>query len=131
MNDDHSREDIIRYRIEKSEELLNEVALLIEHGFANAAVSRMYYACYHSISALLFSHNIETKTHRGLRQQFGNHFVKTGIIDIEKAKFFNDIADKRNKSDYDDFIAFDLEKAKEIFPQIKEMVKVVREHTII
>lgn len=104
-----SKEDIIEYRIQKSRDLLDEIRFLIDNGFANTAISRMYYACYHAISALLFNYTIDTKTHRGLRLQFNNHFVKTGKINIEKAKVFAMIYERRQESDYDDFMEFTLE----------------------
>lgn len=121
----HPTKEIINYRIDKSKEILKEVKLLLDNNFANAAVSRMYYACYHSISALLFSHGIETKTHKGLRQQFGLHFVQTGIIPIQNASIFTEIADRRHESDYDDFMNFSIDRAKEFYPAIIELVQLV------
>lgn len=125
MSQNHSKTDIIKYRCEKSKELLKEVEFLLQGGFANAAISRMYYAAYHSISALLYSHGIETKTHKGLRQQFGNYFVKTDLIPLAQAAVFNEIYDKRQQSDYDDFMEFSIERAKEIFPDIKILIEKV------
>ena len=126
MMDEEYKKAIVKYRLEKSDELLKEVRLLIDNGFANASVSRMYYACYHVISALLFSHNIETKTHKGLRQQFGLNFVRNNLIDIKIARIFTIIADKREESDYDDFVRFSLEKVNEYFVDVKEFVEAVR-----
>lgn len=122
MKQAYAKSEIIKYRREKSLELIREVEFLLQGGFPNAAVSRMYYAAYHAISALLFSHDIETKTHKGLRQQFGNHYVKTGLIPVSLAAVFNEIYDKRQQSDYDDFMEFSLEKAWELFPEIKELI---------
>lgn len=131
MNEDglNSNKDIIKYRLQKSKELLEEIQFLLEGGYANASISRMYYAGYHAISALLFSYGIETKTHRGLRLQFNNHFVKTHLIEVDKAKVFAEIADKRHQSDYDDFMDFTIERAKEIFPDIVELVTTVHRLT--
>ena len=125
----HSIKEIIDYRVEKSNEILKEISFLLDNNFANAAVSRMYYACYHSISALLYSHGIETKTHKGLRQQFGRNFVQTGIIPINVARVFTEIADRRHESDYDDFMNFTIDRAKEFYPYIQELVNLV--HTLI
>lgn len=122
----HTVKEIIDYRIEKSNEILREVDFLLNNNFANVTVSRMYYACYHSISALLFSHGIETKTHKGLRHQFGRHFVQTGIIPIHVARAFTEIADRRHESDYDDFMNFTIERVKEIYPSIIQLVSIVQ-----
>ena len=131
MKESYTKEEIIRYRHDKSLQLIKEVEFLLDGGYANAAVSRMYYACYHAISALLFSHGIETKTHKGLRLQFGNHFVKTGKIDAVEAMVFTEIADKRHQSDYDDFMDFSVERAKEFFPEIKRLIETVNRMTIL
>ena len=50
-----SKNEIIAYRRQKAHELLNEVQLLIDNKLWNSAVSRMYYACFHVVSALLIN----------------------------------------------------------------------------
>lgn len=70
------RKSIIEYRIEKSLGLLNEVKILLDNKLANSAVNRMYYACFHAVSALLIKNNVEVHTHSGIRQTFGKNFCK-------------------------------------------------------
>ena len=120
-----SKEDIIKYRLQKSSKLLEEIKFLLDNGYANTAISRMYYACYHAISALLFLNNIDTRTHKGLRLQFNNHFVKTGKISLDKAKVFARIYERRQESDYDDFMEFTLEQAQEFYPAIVDLITTV------
>lgn len=84
----HNRRDIINYRKEKALALLDEVKMLIDLKFANSAINRMYYACYHAVSALMLQHEVEVKSHKGLRQMFGSNFVRTGIIPSEDARMF-------------------------------------------
>ena len=120
-----SKEDIIKYRLQKSSKLLEEIKFLLDNGYANTAISRMYYACYHAISALLFHNNLDTRTHKGLRLQFNNHFVKTGKISLDKAKVFARIYERRQESDYDDFMEFTLEQAQEFYPAIIDLITTV------
>lgn len=124
-----SKEDIIKYRLQKSSKLLEEIKFLLDNGYANTAISRMYYACYHAISALLFHNNIDTRTHKGLRLQFNNHFVKTGKISIDKARIFARIYERRQESDYDDFMEFTLSQAKEYNSVIIDLIKII--HSLI
>lgn len=112
------RKEIVRYRIEKAQKLLEEVDILLANGLYNSAVNRMYYSCFHVVSALLVENAIEVKSHKGLRQLFGIHFVKTGIVDISEARIFARIYDKRQASDYDDFMDFGEEEVKVLFPQV-------------
>lgn len=53
MNDE-LRNEIIQYRLESAEALLNEIDSHINNGFYNTAVNRMYYACFYSVSALYY-----------------------------------------------------------------------------
>lgn len=120
-----SRSDIISYRCEKALSLLKEVEILIGLSLGNSAVNRMYYACYHAVSALLLSNEIDVKTHKGLRQTFGASFVKTGLISPNDARIFSRIYDKRQASDYDDFMDLDIEEVKLLQPQINKFVELV------
>lgn len=104
------REALIKHRVERAKGSIEEARLLLENEKYNAAVNRLYYACYYSLIALLFQNNIETKTHAGARQMLGLHFVKTSRIDSELAKFYSQIFDARQTGDYDDFISFEKEE---------------------
>ncbi|KAF0201323.1 MAG: putative conserved protein related to C-terminal domain of eukaryotic chaperone [Bacteroidetes bacterium] len=103
------KSDLIKYRLTRAKETLGEIHLHVENELWNTAVNRIYYACFYSVSALLLKHNINATTHSGVRQMFGLHFIKTGIIPKESGKFFSDIFDMRQTGDYDDFVVFDKE----------------------
>jgi len=67
----YTPEDYSAYRLERAKETIPEVETLMDGGFWNAAISRMYYACFYAVGALLIKHGIEVSTHTGLRQMFG------------------------------------------------------------
>lgn len=119
-----SKNEIIAYRRQKAHELLNEVQLLIDNKLWNSAVSRMYYACFHIVSALLISRDVNVKTHSGIRQAFALHCVKTRIIPVEIGRVFMKLYDKRQSSDYDDFIYF---KEEEVIPMFRQVLNFVDE----
>lgn len=121
MNED-VRQDIVAYRLRKANQLLHDVDVLIENELWNSTINRMYYACFHAVSALLIKNGIQVKTHMGVRQAFGLHFVKTGLISLEFGRVFSRIYDKRQSSDYDDFIEFTKEEIEKLYPQIKAFV---------
>ncbi|HNS29318.1 MAG TPA: HEPN domain-containing protein [Tenuifilaceae bacterium] len=81
----YHRDDYIRYRIERAKETLVEVEKHIENCFWNTAVNRLYYACFYAVSALLLKNNIEVSSHSGVRQKFGQLFVKTEKFDKDLA----------------------------------------------
>lgn len=119
------RQDIVAYRLRKANQLLHDVDVLIENELWNSTINRMYYACFHAVSALLIKNGIQVKTHMGVRQAFGLHFVKTGLISLEFGRVFSRIYDKRQSSDYDDFIEFTKEEVEKLYPQIKAFVMAV------
>ena len=125
MNED-VRQNIVMYRMGKARQLLHDVDVLIENELWNSTINRMYYACFHAVSALLIKNGIEVKSHMGIRQAFGLHFVKAGKVSLEYgAKSFSRIYDKRQSSDYDDFIDFTKEEVEKLYPQIKSFIMVI------
>lgn len=100
---EYKPEDYIKYRIDRARETLAEVGTHINNEFWNTAINRMYYACFYAIGALLVQNNIEVASHQGVRQKFGEYFVKTGKFDKTLAKHFTELSDKRYKGDYNDF----------------------------
>lgn len=100
------REELIKYRLAKARETFEEVELHIENELWDTAVNRLYYACYYAVIALLIDKEIQPHTHTGVRQMFGLHFVKAGLVDNSTGKFFTDIYDMRQTCDYDDYIEF-------------------------
>ena len=101
---DADRKEIVKYRINRAHETLQEVDIFIEHQLWNTAVNRLYYACYYAVNALLINLKIKAQTHAGVRKMFGLHFIKTGKIDKDSGKFYSILFDKRITGDYDDFV---------------------------
>lgn len=122
---EQQRVDIVRYRIENAQNTLAEVESHRDNGYFNTAVNRMYYACYYAASALLIANQIVTKSHEGVRQQFGLNFVMTGKISPEQGRFFSRLFSKRTTGDYDDFITHTRETVDDLLPQAQDFVKTI------
>lgn len=120
-------EEYVQYRISRAHETLDEINLLLENKLWNSAISRMYYACFYAIGALLVQNGISTSSHAGLRQRFGQEFVKTGRINKELAKHFSELFDKRQKGDYNDFIDFDEDTANRLKQPTIDLIKAIEE----
>ena len=101
--DEQSRLGLMHYRMERADEALEEAAILSERCHYNAAVNRLYYACFYAVQALLLKHHITATTHAGVKAMLGLHFVSKGIISIEHGKTFNTLFEKRHSSDYEAF----------------------------
>jgi uncharacterized protein (UPF0332 family) len=98
--------DLIDYRREKAAETLENARVSLEKKHLFSAVNRVYYALFYEISALLKTKNLSSPKHSGIRALFNQHFVKTGIVEVEIGKFYSDMFVFRQKGDYEDFIYF-------------------------
>jgi uncharacterized protein (UPF0332 family) len=87
----------------------------------------MYYACFYAVGALLIQQGIETSSHNGTRQKFGQLFVKTGKIERNLAKHYTDLFGKRHKGDYNDFFDYDEQTAIHLFPATKRFIEKIEE----
>jgi uncharacterized protein (UPF0332 family) len=116
------RQELVKYRISKARETFNEVDLHVENKLWNTAINRLYYACYYAVIALLVDKDIHAQTHSGVRQMFGLHFVKSGLIDKESGKFYTDIFDMRQTGDYDDYIDFKKEDVLDLIEPANELI---------
>jgi uncharacterized protein (UPF0332 family) len=74
------------------------------------------------VIALLADKDIYAQTHSGVRQMFGLHFVKSGLIDKELGKFYTDIFDMRQTGDYDDYIDFKKEDVLDLLGPANELI---------
>lgn len=93
--DEESKKALIVYRMQRSHETLKEAKVMIRETFYNAAVNRLYYACYYATVALLLKYDIQTQTHNGVKTMLGLHFVSTGKISVKIGKTFNTLFEKR------------------------------------
>ncbi len=126
MNSDDIKE-LVAYRLQRSKETKAEVPTLIKLGYYNTAVNRIYYACFYAVNALLLKDGIAAKRHDGVRQMLGLHYVKTGMIPKELAKYYTDLFDRRQTGDYDDFLDYDKETVEELYKPANDFIKAIED----
>jgi uncharacterized protein (UPF0332 family) len=122
-----SREALSAYRLQRAKETLLEADALIAGEFYNAAVNRLYYACYYAVIALLIKNNIAAQTHQGVRQMFSLHFVVTGKILQQYSTFYSRLFNDRISGDYDDYVQYDAEMIRIIRPQAETFIRIIEE----
>lgn len=123
----YNKEDLIRYRLEKSKITFEEAISLAKNDFWNGAVTRLYYSCFYSVIALLVSKGLSVSTHNGVRTEFFRRFIKTGILPKAYSSFYSDLMSKRQESDYDDFLEFREEDISPLFEKAKDFNSTIRE----
>ena len=125
--DEQSRQGLVRYRIERADETMEEVGLMAGHGHYNAAVNRLYYACYYAAEALLLQNHIAASTHAGVKAMLGLHFVSKGILSLTDGKTFNTLFEKRHSSDYEAFAYCDKELVDSLIPRAETFIANIKE----
>lgn len=119
------RKAIVAYRIENAHKELSALQVLIENELWNNAMSRLYYACFYSVTALLVSAGIETQTHKGVRSMFALHFIKNGKLSSEWNIFYTRLLENRHIGDYEDFFDFDQSTVLDTYGKAKEFVSII------
>ncbi len=123
--DPNEIEALADYRLERAWKTLGEVSYLDEGGHYNAALSRLYYACYYAVLALFIKNNINASTHAGVKQMLGLHFIITNKIPQKSGRTYNDLFDMRQSSDYEDFTYHSHEDVEEMLPKAKEFIQTI------
>jgi uncharacterized protein (UPF0332 family) len=60
----------------------------------------VYYAAYHAAVALLLAEGLDARSHAGVGQLLGLHFVKTGRLDPDDGRLFARLQKYRIEADY-------------------------------
>ncbi len=122
--EDKYYDELVKLRLERAEELIEEAKKLLADRSYKSANNRAYYAMEKALNALLIDKHIETKTHTGAMKMFNVEYVR-----VENAFFSNEdyrLVSKaeqiRNSSDYDDFYVTNKEEAKQ---QVEDAIYIV------
>ena len=108
-------------------EALKEADYNTAGGYYNAAVNRLYYACYYAASALLLNCEIEANTHNGVKTQLSMHFVRTGHLSLDHGATFSLLFEKRQASDYSDLAYCDLALVNTLRPRAEAFINAMEQ----
>ncbi|NLJ00706.1 MAG: HEPN domain-containing protein [Bacteroidales bacterium] len=125
--DEKSISALSEFRLQRAKQTLHEAMDIASRGHHIAAVNRLYYACFYAVNGLLIKNKIIVRTHTGVKQMFGLHFVKTGKLDPVFGRFYSRLFNDRISGDYDDFVSFDKEMVEELIPQAEEFICQIKE----
>lgn len=127
--DKEKRDTVVSLEIAKAFTTQEEVDLLVEKGYWNAAANRLYYSVFHAVSALLIHDGIRIKSHKGAGIMLNQHYIQTNKISPELGKLYHRLELMREESDYNCFyntspeeLKKELEPARELIDTIAKMV---------
>jgi uncharacterized protein (UPF0332 family) len=121
-----NKSEYIQYRFKRAQESFEEALIMIQNCKWNTAISRLYYSCYYATIALLLKHDIEVRSHSGVRTKFSDTFIKTGEIDVKYGKLLSHLADYRQKGDYGDLYDYDDKIVLPLVDQVKEFISTIQ-----
>ena len=122
----YQKEDLIRYRLDKSLVTFQEAKSLSESKFWGGAANRLYYSCFYAVIALLAKDDINASTHNGVRTEFFKQYIKTGILDKKFSSLYSNLMSKRQESDYDDFHEFSKEEIMPLFDDVQSFIEIIQ-----
>ena len=114
--------------IDKAEKFLStaEQALNIED--YDSCASRCYYAMFFMAEAVLLTKNLTASSHKGVISLFGEHFVKTKILERNLGKALNDAYDKRLVGDYGVGFTFTKDQAQDLLETAQDFVQKLKNY---
>lgn len=126
-NNEGTKYDLARYRIETAKSDLRSAKLLLEADEYRGANNRAYYAIYHAISAVHALAGKAYKRHKDALSNFNKDYIHSEVFPKEYGRRIAEAEEIRHASDYDDFyIATKAEVEKQIDTAMKlaELVEV-------
>ncbi len=114
--------DILRYRMAKAREVLEDAGDLVARKRLTSAMNRIYYSMFYSAIAILATRNLSSARHSGTIALLFDNFVKTGSFPTGLARQLAIAFDLRSESDYKDFVAPTDGQAQEMLESAREFV---------
>lgn len=102
-----------RAELRKSRDAMAAADALSAAGLYDDAVSRLYYAVFHMVSAVLLSVDVEVKTHGALQSLFAQHVVRPGLVGTDCSRRLAALFGVRQQVDYNRHFQMDERGAQE------------------
>lgn len=124
--DEQNRQTLVGLYWNKSVNTFDELESAIKDEKWNMAANRMYYSVFHAVTALLVKDGHQVNSHRGIKGALGLYYVKTGLIDVEEARVFAQLATLRERADYDIIFTASRDDIMKLFPQTACLVEKIK-----
>ena len=118
--------ELVKYRLERAFQTIDEAKLLFDSGYINAYVNRLYYACFYAVSALLILKGKSTSRHGQLRAMFHKDYIKSGLLSKDSGRHFDLLFQSRQTGDYVDHIVFKADEVKDWLEKTKRFIEEIQ-----
>lgn len=120
--------DLIKYRLDSSEEKLISAKLLLDAGQFKDSIGRSYYAIFSGVRAVLAKDKIDFSKHAGVIAYFQREYIKSGIFDKKYSKYIQSAFQIRNNCDYNDFFIASRQDAEIQYQNALELLEVIKRY---
>ena len=117
------KQELIRYRLQRAREMLEDGELLLREGRFTSASNRIYYAMFYATSALLATKDLSSSRHSGAIALLHDNFVRPGVFPRELARQLSLAFEMRNDSDYEDFVTPEPGELTEMLANARSFVQ--------
>ena len=124
---DEERRTMVALQMEKAHRFLNQAQMVLDLQQWDLAANRYYYACFHAVQALFIYNGLASKRHSGMLSQFGQHFIKTGIIEDRLGGFLTRMEQLREKGDYNCLFSISKEELDTIIDPAHQLIQAIEE----
>ena len=114
--------------LDKASRAIRAAAALLRDGDIDFAAARAYYAMFYTAQALLSESGIRSRKHGGIHGAFGEHFIKTGLLDPKFHRWLLDAFDKRTQGDYGIEPLVTSRDVEQMIGQAREFLHETRRH---
>ena len=112
----------------KAEKFLSTAEQALNAGDYDSCVSRCYYAMFFMAEAVLLTKSLTASSHKGVISLFGEHFVKTEILERNLGKALNDAYDKRLVGDYGVGFTVTEQQANDLLKTARDFVQKLKSY---
>lgn len=127
MTDDERRVGVA-LELRHARAALSAARLLEGASLHNDALSRLYYALFHTMTALLLTEGVEPRRHRSLPGLLGAKFSASGLLDAVDIAAVSRAATYRDLADYERTWEATAEVTAAAFAELVPMIDRVESH---
>lgn len=130
MNDKDRLElkEQIKAIIKKANRSIKAAKGLVDDEDFDFASSRLYYAIFYAMEAVLLTRNISSSKHSGVISQFNQFYIKEGIFPKNFSKTISRLFRERQVGDYGFYIDIIEDEMEESIKLAKSFLEKVEEH---
>jgi uncharacterized protein (UPF0332 family) len=122
-----TKEEAIKYRIERAYECLDEAHILAETNHWNTVANRLYYACFYMLGALIIKDDNFANLHNNIKSGFIRIYIKTGVIDEKYGNLYKELYQKGQEEDSQNLIIYKKEEVEPLIAATTDFIEKLNE----